>query len=607
MSSAGVLMFGDVLRQARKAAGLTQEELAERARVAPETVSALERGVNRAPHRDTVEALGDALGLADGERLMSAVRRPLTETPDAVGLDTAGAENPRAGSSLPVALTRLLGRECEEAAIGMLLRDARVRLLTLVGPPGIGKTRLALAVATALEVTRKPFPDGVWWMPLASLTEPSPVVSSMVAALGLRDLSGSAPDDRLRVYLARKRLLLVLDNFEQVVAAAPLMADLLASSPQLGLLVTSREALRLQGEHEYPLSPLALPVVPSALAPSARTLVPLSCTGDAALTDDEVATLARAPAVALFVERARAVRPDFTLSPTNAGAVAQICLRVDGLPLAIELAAAHLKLFPPRALLARLSSPLALLAGGPRELPAHQRTLYETIAWSCALLSPDEQMLFRRLAVFAGGCTVEAAEAVCAALEGAEPLGTDVLDGPSALVDQSLLQLCEDEGEPRFVTLHVIHEYALERLEASGETEALRQAHAAYYLALAERMEGELHGPHQRAWLARMEVDQDNLRAVLGWAFDRGEAEVGGAPRLGAGSVLGLSRPCARRATLERCVPRVGHGRACWSWVGRRGLGQYAHRSGTGENIDLRGHIRIPSWILLVNAISSDS
>jgi predicted ATPase/class 3 adenylate cyclase len=410
--------------------------------------------------------------------------------------------------NLPVQPTPLLGREEALTAVCAPLRRAEVRLVTLTGPGGIGKTRLAIQVAAEV---LDDFADGVWFVRLSRLTDPGLVVPTAAQTLGLREQGGRPVAETLRDWLRDRHLLLVLDNFEQVVTAAGEVATLLEASPGLKLLVTSRVPLRLRGEHECPLAPLPLPDPRHLPAPE---------------------RLSQYTAVALFVERARQARPDFAVTAANAPAIAEICARLDGLPLAIELAAARVRLLPPEALLGRLSSRLHLLTGGSRDLEERQRTMRAAIAWSEGLLGPEERVLFRRLAVFVGGCTLEAAEAVCAAPEGAEPLGIDLLDGLGALVEQSLVQQREEGGEPRFGMLHVIREFALERLEESGEAEALRRAHAACLLGVYEAGEAGLIGPDHGAWFARLERERDNLRAALSWARDRGQAEIG--LRLGA-------------------------------------------------------------------------
>ncbi len=356
-------------------------------------------------------------------------------------------------------------------------------------------TCLAQRVAAGLADA---FPDGVVPVALAPLRNPALVLPALARALGLRDGGAAALEAQLRAALVGRRLLLVLDNLEQVVAAAPALADLLAAAPGPEALATSRVALRVRGEQEFPVPPLALPAAGQEADPTA---------------------LATVPAVALLLERARAVRPDFRLTPENAPAVAAICARLDGLPLALELAAPRLKLLSPAALLARLDRALPLLVGGAQDLPERQRTLRATVAWSHDLLGAGERAPFRRLAVFAGGWTLAAADAVCApADEGGEPL--EALDGLSALIDNSLARpLAGAGGEPRFGMLETIREYATEQLAASGELAAAQRRHADYYLALAERVEPALVGAEQVAWFARLDDEHNNLRAALAWCL----------------------------------------------------------------------------------------
>ena len=402
--------------------------------------------------------------------------------------------------NLPVQSTPLIGREAEVAAVTALLARDDVRLVTLTGPGGVGKTRLALQVAAEL-VDR--FDDGVFFVALAPVNDPALVICSITQSLGVSDAGDRPLRESLQFALRERELLLVLDNFEQVVVAAPLVTELLAAAPRLKALVTSRATLRIYGEHEYPVPPLPVPD-PAHLPPLEQ--------------------LPEYAAVQLFVQRARAARPDFQLTAGNARAVAAICRRLDGLPLAIELAAARVRLLPPPVLLSRLERRLQVLVGGARDLPPRQQTLRGAISWSYDLLEPGEQTLFRRLAVFVAGCTLEAAEAVGQAID---DLPLEVLDGLESLVSKSLLrQDMRSDGEPCFTMLETIREYAAERLAVSGEEAALQRAHAAYYLALAEEVEPALTGPAHETWLKRTEEEHDNYRAALGWALRHGETRM---------------------------------------------------------------------------------
>jgi predicted ATPase len=436
----------------------------------------------------------------------------------------------RRAHNLPVQPTPLIGREQVGTAVCELLRRTEVRLLTLTGPGGTAKTRLGLQVAADL---LEDFDSGVFFIPLAAIRDPTLVASSITRTLGLLEKAGQSLLDSLQESLQDKQMLLLLDNFEQVVAAAPLVAELLAACPRLKCLVTSRVVLHLSGEHAFPVPPLELP--------DPRHL-------------PAVDALSQYAAVALFVQRALAVKPDFRVDNANAPAVAEICVRLDGLPLAIELAAARLKLLPPQAMLARLGRRLELLRGGPRDMPDRHQTLRQVIAWSYDLLEADEQALFRRLAVFARGCTLEAAETVCQ--PGHDPMTDpgptlEVLDGVASLLDKSLLRQAEQaSGEPRFRMLETIREYGLECLTASGEEPAVRRAHADYYLALAEAAEPALTGPDQATWLERLEAEHDNLRAALRWVERAGKrrSACGWPGRCASsGSSAGI---CARREAI---------------------------------------------------------
>lgn len=416
--------------------------------------------------------------------------------------ESAAPAQPR--HNLPAPPTPLLGREAERISLIEHLLDPACRLLTLTGPGGIGKTRLSIEVASAL-AELKAFTGGVWFVSLSTIATPELLVSAIADALKFSFYGPTDPKEQLLDYLRDKELLLVLDNFEQLLAAAPLVAELLATCAHVKALVTSREALRVRGEREFEVPPLVLPDL-KHLPPFER--------------------LSQYAAVELFIQRAVAVRPDFGVTNENAPAVAEICHRLDGLPLAIELAAARTKLFSPQAMLARLASvtggPLKLLAGGARDLPERQQTLRNTIAWSYDLLEPEEQTLFARLSVFVGGRTLDAIEAVCN-IEN----DLDVLSSLASLVDKSMVRQQEVEAEPRFFMLVTIHEYAREKLEASGEADNIRRNHAEFFLKLAEEAEPQLQGEQQTTWLARLEEEHDNFRAALEWTLEQNEAEIG--------------------------------------------------------------------------------
>jgi predicted ATPase/class 3 adenylate cyclase len=397
--------------------------------------------------------------------------------------------------NLPVQPTSFIGREKELAVVSDLLRRDDIRLLTLAGTAGVGKTRLSIQAATNLVAF---FPDGVFFVPLASVSNVALVMPAIAQALDVDESGDQLLFERLKTSLQEKQLLLLLDNFEQVLDASLVVADLLAACPKLKLLVTSRAVLHVRAEHEYNVPPLALP--------------------DPAHLPD-LAALSRYAAVALFVQRAQAARPDFRVTSANAPAVVAICARLDGVPLAIELAAARCKYFPPQTLLARLEQGLAVLASGARDLPVRQRTLRGAIAWSYDLLEVEEQKLFRRLAVFAGGCTLEAAERVCMA---AGKLEGDVSDWLEALVDKSLLRQEEPgEGRTRYEMLQTLREYGLERLAEAEEMEVTRGAHAACYLARAEETAPNLLGAEAAWWLDSLEQEHENLRAALSWMLER--------------------------------------------------------------------------------------
>jgi predicted ATPase/class 3 adenylate cyclase len=452
------------------------------------------------------DVLPAGVGLQDlGEHALKDLLRPehvyQLVCPDLPGEFPALKSLSRQLHNLPMQPTPLIGREQEVASVCGLLRRPEVRLVTLTGPAGVGKTRLGLQVAAELA---DQFADGVFLVALAPVNDPDLLVSALSQTLGVIEMGTQPPLTLLKGALKDKHLLLLLDNFEQVVEAALVVAELLAACPRLKVLVTSRVVLHVRAEREYAVPPLSIP--------NLKRL-------------PELAALSQYEAVALFIERALAIKPDFQVTNANAPAVAGICARLDGLPLAIELAAARVKYFPPQALLARLEQGLAILSGGARDLPVRQQTLRGALAWSYDLLAPEEQALFRRFAVFVDGSTWQAAEQVCTA---AGTLGEDIVEGLVSLVDKSLLRQEEQaEGEARFRMLQVLREFGLEALSSMGETEATRKAHALYYLRLAEEAEPELAGPQQAVWLERLEREYDNLRAALEWSLERGEVEQG--------------------------------------------------------------------------------
>ena len=400
-------------------------------------------------------------------------------------------------TNLPAQVTDFIGRRREVQDVAELVGHSR--LLTLTGPGGTGKTRLALQVASQL---RWEFTGGVFFADLSLLTDPALIPTTIAAALGVREQPDRPLLASLQAHLRDRRLLLVLDNFEQLQAGAPLVAQLLEAAPDLVVLVTSREVLHLRGEQEYPVPPLGLP--------------------DAASLSN-LDALTQYDAVALFIRRAQAVRPDFEIDNRSAPAVAGICARLDGLPLAIELAAARVKLLDPEAILRRLEGSLSLLTSTSRDLTERQRTLRGAIDWSHDLLDPTERILFRRLGIFVGGCSIERAQEIC---DGDGRLGIDMLDGLTSLTDKSLLRrLSSVDGEPRVGMLETVREYALERLTGSPDWEVVRHRHQDLFAALALQSAGEIMGPDQKVWADRLESERDNLRAALQRLADDGLTE----------------------------------------------------------------------------------
>lgn len=404
----------------------------------------------------------------------------------------------------PLPLTSLVGREHEVAEVCTLLQRSEVRLLTLAGTGGVGKTRMALQVATDL-------PDDVanevYFVSLAFLSDPTLVMPLIAQLFGLVEKADQSALAQLKVYLQDKHLLLVLDNFEQVVVAAPLLVDLLQTCPHLKALVTSRILLHVRGEYEFFVPSLALPM----------------------LTSQDSKALLQYEAVALFVQRVQSIQPDFTMTDANAHVIIEICTRLDGLPLAIELAAARMRLLSLQQLLERLDHRLQVLTSGAHDLPERQQTLQKTLQWSYDLLSENEQRLLRHLSIFVGGCTIEAVEAVCSVSGNGT---TYLLDEIMSLLENNLIYPKEQsDGEQRLMMLETIREYGLVCLENGGEAEVVRRAHAAYYVALAEEVEPKLISAEQEHWLQRLEQEHNNLRATLNWSLERGEIEM--ALRLG--------------------------------------------------------------------------
>jgi predicted ATPase/DNA-binding XRE family transcriptional regulator len=522
--------FGARLRRLREASGLSQEALAHRAGLTPNAVGNLERGERRRPYPNTVRALAEALDLDDADRA------------DLIASIPSRGGRTAAASSLPVPPTPLIGREQDVRSIEARFRQRETRLVTLTGPGGVGKTRVAIEVASRL---RGAFPDGVAFVDLASLRGAHLVLPTIAQSLGLRQTGPL--HEALRAILAPKRLLLALDNFEHVLDAAADIASLLESCPDLAILATSRAPLRIRGEGEYHVSPLKMPDPGSV--PRAESV-------------------ADAPAAQLFLQRAREASPEFSLNQKNAGTIAAICWRLEGLPLALELAAAQVRFLAPATLLSRLDR--ILQSSGARDLPPRQQTMWATLDWDHDLLSQEERTVFRSLGVFAGGFTLEAAELVIAEEPGSEGTTLDVV---GQLVEKSLVMA--EAGMARDTTryrmLEPVREYSFRRLEESGEEHAIRARHADYYSMLAEQAAPGLKRADQLIWLDVLSEEHDNLRATLGYLLEQGATDQ--AAQIGwnlwpfwalRGHVAEGKGWMEALVAREEGDPGLGHKRALW-------------------------------------------
>ena len=506
--------FGPWLRQRRRSLGLTQEELAERAACSLVTIRKMESGERR-PSRQLAELLADCLAIPAEEReqFVAFARQselalqgvappriapaPLLPVPPARPLPPLPHESISPPIiSLPAPMTNLLGRDADIASVSDMLLRQSARLITLTGPGGTGKTRLAIAIARHLAANHPTaFPDGYYFVDLAPLTEPGLFLPALAEALGVVDSGEADPIIAVREHLRSKKVLLVLDNFEQIVEAAIDLAEIMQAAGGVSALITSRTLLHVYGEHEYPVAPLAMPDVETAMKPEAMLAF---------------------PAIALFVERSRAVRPGFALTAENAAAVREICARLDGLPLAIELAAAHSKLFTPSVLLSQLANSLDL-AARHRNTSVRQQTMRGAVDWSYRLLSLEEQQLFRALSVFLNGFGLEEVRAL---IDGTGADDQLLLDQLSNLAEKSMIRQVDSAGEARFLMLFVLREFAQEQLAGGGETEHYRNAHLMYFLKLAEILGEEVTTPNNQAIRSRLLAANDDLRAAMTWAFD---------------------------------------------------------------------------------------
>ncbi len=492
--------FGQWLKQRRQELDLTQDELALRVGCSLVLIQKIESGERR-PSKQIAELLAEQLNVPPAER-PAFVRFARVQSSRLLSQPAPWRTAYRQFTNLPAPPTPLIGREREIETLRKRFADKRVRLLTLTGPPGIGKTRLSIHVALEL---LDAFENGIFFVNLAPLRDCNLVIPTLAQTIGLKETRQQSLLEQVKEYLADKQLLLLLDNFEQVVSAAPLVAELMAACPWLKVLATSRVPLHVRAERQFPVPPLTLPRLQHN-------------------ADDEA--LAQYSSIALFVDRAQAIQPDFELTPGNAAVVADICARLDGLPLAIELVAARAVQLSLADISAQLNRRLELLTEGPSDLPARHQTLRNAIGWSYELLNRQEQQLFERLSIFSGGFTLAAAEQVCVDQTGPEPPSTGRIH-LDALVDQSLLLQAQDElDRPRFSMLETIREYASERLAQRGEVQTLHHRHASYFLDLAESAEPQLTGPQQARWLEDLDREQNNVRAALTWAIGQAEPEI---------------------------------------------------------------------------------
>ncbi|MEO8285538.1 MAG: tetratricopeptide repeat protein [Chloroflexota bacterium] len=498
-------LFGQWLRNRRKALDLTREKLSICSGCSPSTIEKMESGERR-PSAQLAELLAHCLRVPTEEIATFVVfargGQSTFFVPETRQYDKEERHILQSTTlmQMPVQATDFVGRESEVEEIRGLLRQSDVRMLTLLGPPGIGKTRLSVEGALGLG---RDFPDGVYFVALSTITDPTLAIRAVAAAVGLQEVGHLPILDTMKEWLQGKRILLVLDNFEHVLAAGVEVATLLAESLDMKMVITSRVALHAYEEHIFRVPPMHFPEVDTA---------------GRVLDETQLERLARFEAVELFAQRARAVRHDFMLGTHNIEAITAICRKLDGLPLAIELAAFRANVLSPQIILEKLEHSLDLLTNGPVNLPERQRSLRAAVAWSYSLLDPDAQLLFRRLSVFVGGCDFRAIEQIDRAMSGDDDGGEHgkiLLDTLATLVDNSLLQRYEDGNEPRFSMLETMREYALEQLAESGEEDLARQAHANYYLGLAEQIEPEIMSANQPQMLDRLQRDHDNLRATL--------------------------------------------------------------------------------------------